>query len=65
MHRLGVILPSSNTTVEYEFSRALQETDVSVHYVRVPLQEVTVQGHEEVSEPRFALYIREGEGLLR
>jgi maleate isomerase len=43
MHRLGVILPSSNTTVEYEFSKALQATDVSVHYARVPLQEVTVQ----------------------
>lgn len=46
MHRLGVILPSSNTTVEYEFSKALQGTDVSVHYSRVPLQEVTVQGLE-------------------
>lgn len=46
MHRLGVILPSSNTTVEYEFSKALQGIDVSVHYARVPLQEVTVQGLE-------------------
>jgi maleate isomerase len=46
MHRLGVILPSSNTTVEFEFSRALQGADVSVHYARVPLQEVTVQGLE-------------------
>jgi maleate isomerase len=46
MHRLGVILPSSNTTVEYEFSKALQGADVSVHYARVPLQEVTVQGLE-------------------
>jgi maleate isomerase len=46
MHRLGVILPSSNTTVEYEFSRALQASDVSVHYARVPLQEVTVRGLE-------------------
>lgn len=46
MHRLGVILPSSNTTVEYEFSKALQDADVSVHYARVPLQEVTVQGLE-------------------
>jgi maleate isomerase len=46
MHRLGVILPSSNTTVEYEFSRALLGADVSVHYARVPLQEVTVQGLE-------------------
>ena len=44
MHRLGVILPSSNTTVEYEFSKALQGTDGSVHYARVPLQQVTVQG---------------------
>ncbi len=46
MHRLGVILPSSNTTVEYEFSKALQGSDISVHYARVPLQEVTVQGLE-------------------
>jgi maleate isomerase len=46
MQRLGVILPSSNTTVEYEFSRALQGADVSVHYARVPLQDVTVQGLE-------------------
>lgn len=46
MHRLGVILPSSNTTVEYEFSKALQGTGLSVHYARVPLQEVTVQGLE-------------------
>jgi maleate isomerase len=48
MNRLGVILPSSNTTVEYEFSRALQGTDVSVHYARVPLQDVTVQGLEDM-----------------
>jgi len=48
MHRLGVILPSSNTTVELEFSKALQETDVSVHYVRVALRDVTVEGLERM-----------------
>jgi maleate isomerase len=46
MHRLGVILPSSNTTVEFEFSKALQGVDVSVHYSRVPLKDVTVEGLE-------------------
>lgn len=46
MRRLGVILPSSNTTVEYEFSKELQATDVSVHYARVSLKDVTVEGLE-------------------
>ncbi|HSV49166.1 MAG TPA: hypothetical protein VLH35_02535 [Candidatus Acidoferrales bacterium] len=46
MQRLGIILPSSNTTVEYEFSKALADTDVSVHFARVPLKDVTVQNLE-------------------
>jgi maleate isomerase len=43
MHRLGVIIPSSNTTVETEFSGALYNTDIAVHYARIPLREVTVE----------------------
>jgi len=48
MQRLGVIIPSSNTTVETEFSSALQGTGVSVHYARVHLNEVTVEGLERM-----------------
>jgi hypothetical protein len=31
MQRLGVIIPSSNTTIEIEFSTILHGTDVSFH----------------------------------
>ncbi len=48
MKRLGVILPSSNTTVEKEFSQAIQNSEVSVHYSRVHLAEVTVKGLEDM-----------------
>ena len=48
MQRLGVILPSSNTTVELEFSKALQGADVSVHYARVALRDVTVEALERM-----------------
>ena len=48
MQRLGIIIPSSNTTVETEFSRALQGTDVSVHYTRVHLSDVTIEGLERM-----------------
>ena len=43
MQRLGVILPSSNTTVETEFSSALQGSQISLHAARIPLREVTVK----------------------
>jgi maleate isomerase len=46
MYRLGVIVPSSNTTVEVEFTQALQDSDVTCHFARVPLRDVTVQGLE-------------------
>ncbi len=46
MYRLGVIIPSSNTTVEIEFSKALQYMDVSCHFSRLPLRDVTIQGLE-------------------
>jgi maleate isomerase len=44
MKRLGVIVPSSNTLVEQEFSNALQNTKVSLHFTRIPLNNVTVEG---------------------
>jgi maleate isomerase len=48
MQRLGIIIPSSNTTVEREFSNVLQGTDVSVHYARVHLNDVTIDGLERM-----------------
>jgi maleate isomerase len=50
MPRLGVIIPSSNTTVEYEFTKALVDSEVSCHFARVPLRDVTVQGLECMEE---------------
>ncbi len=44
MKRLGVIVPSSNTTVETEFSAALRGSRISLHTARIPLQDVTVEG---------------------
>ncbi len=44
MQRLGVIIPSSNTTVEQEFSAALHGTKVSLHFARIPLSNVTIEG---------------------
>jgi maleate isomerase len=40
MTRLGVVLPSSNTTVEPEFREMLPD-DCTVHAARVPLENVT------------------------
>jgi maleate isomerase len=48
MQRLGIIIPSSNTTVETEFSSALHGSDFSVHYARVHLNDVTVEGLESM-----------------
>lgn len=44
MQRLGVIIPSSNTTVEKEFSDILHGTKVSLHFARIPLSNVTIDG---------------------
>jgi len=46
MHRLGVIIPSSNTTVEAEFTKALVDSDVTCHFARVPLRDVTLHDLE-------------------
>lgn len=46
MQRLGVILPSSNTTIEYEFAKILQDSEISCHFARVPLKDVTIRGLE-------------------
>jgi maleate isomerase len=40
MKRLGLLVPSSNTTMEYEFSRYLPDS-VRLHTSRMPLKEVT------------------------
>jgi maleate isomerase len=44
MKRLGVILPSSNTTVETEFFTALYGSQISLHTTRIPLRDVTLKG---------------------
>ena len=43
MQRLGVIVPSSNTTVETEFSASLYGSQISLHIARIPLREVTLK----------------------
>lgn len=43
MQRLGVIVPSSNTTVETEFSSILQGSNITLHTARMPLNNVTVK----------------------
>ncbi len=46
MLRIGLILPSSNTTIEPEFSSALQNTDISLHTTRIHLTDVTLKALE-------------------
>ncbi|NLE06183.1 MAG: maleate cis-trans isomerase [Crenarchaeota archaeon] len=50
MYKLGVIIPSSNTTVEQEFSFALHKIPVSLHFARVPLKDVTIDGLSEMEK---------------
>lgn len=45
--RLGLLIPSSNTTMEIEFREMLPE-GFSVHAARMRLREVTVRGLEEM-----------------
>ena len=46
--KVGVIIPSSNTTVEREFNRAIKEPEVTIHSSRITLREVTLKGLEEM-----------------
>lgn len=50
MQRLGVIIPSSNTTVESEFSTILHGTDISLHIARIHLSDVTVKDLEDMEK---------------
>jgi maleate isomerase len=43
MKKLGILIPSSNTTVEREFSRVLYGVDLSLHFSRMHLENVTVK----------------------
>lgn len=45
--RIGLLVPSSNTTMEVEFASCLP-TGVSLHTARLPLTEVTIRGLEEM-----------------
>jgi len=47
--RIGLIIPSSNTTMEGEFAKHLP-LGVSLHVARIPLKEVTVAGLEEMNK---------------
>ncbi|SDL91374.1 maleate isomerase [Halogranum gelatinilyticum] len=47
--RLGVVVPSSNTTVEPEFA-GWTPADVSVHAARMPLVDVTVEGLDAMAD---------------
>ncbi|BDR91461.1 maleate cis-trans isomerase family protein [Vulcanisaeta souniana] len=46
--KIGVIIPSSNTTVEREFNRAIREPEATIHSSRIMLREVTLKGLEEM-----------------
>ncbi len=50
MKRLGVIIPSSNTTVETEFSAVPHGSEVSLHFARIPLKDVTVKALEDMEK---------------
>jgi maleate isomerase len=51
--RLGVVVPSSNTTVEREFAAALDD-DVSLHVARMPLENVTVDELDAMADDATA-----------
>jgi maleate isomerase len=48
-YRLGLLVPSSNTTVEPEFYRALPD-DVTLHCARMFLQQITTDSIERTAE---------------
>ncbi len=43
--RVGLLVPSSNTTMESEFTQMIQqaETDITLHTARMPLQKTTIK----------------------
>lgn len=43
MQRLGIIVPSSNTTVETEFFSVLHGSNITLHTARMPLNNVTAE----------------------
>lgn len=51
--RLGVVVPSSNTTVEPEFAQ-WSSPAASVHAVRMPLVDVTVEGLDAMADDAVA-----------
>jgi maleate isomerase len=50
MPKLGLIVPSSNTTMEPEFSKALQCSNISLHTTRIPLNSVTIKALEAMEK---------------
>jgi Maleate cis-trans isomerase len=48
--KVGVIVPSSNTTVEREFNKIFVEPDVTIHSARITLREVNLKGLEEMEK---------------
>lgn len=50
MPRLGVIVPSSNTTLETEFTHFLQGTNVTLHTARMRLKQVTIKSLEAMEK---------------
>ncbi len=48
--KIGVIVPSSNTTVEREFNRVFKEPDFTVHTSRIILPDVTLKSLEEMEK---------------
>ena len=49
VHKIGLLLPSSNTTMEPELYR-MAPTDVTIHAARMMLKEVTAEGLERMAE---------------
>lgn len=49
-HRLGVLVPSSNTTVEIELHDALPR-DISLHVGRLPLTRIAAESIVEIVRP--------------